>query len=430
MPGFVGHGAGEEEDDFGGVGEGGIRHGEVGAGGRVPSGGEEGEGGAGGLGAPQEFHAIIVSDMKIVNVQAQAISIPLPKPVADAVRVITHRDHLLVTVESDEGVSGMGFALGYDSSLAMIELIGAIYRPMLVGADALATEHLWAEMYRQSIQAGRRGAALRAISAIDLALWDLRGKAFGRPVMELLGVYQKRLRCYATGGYYREGQSVEDLVREAGAVFEQGFTAIKLKVGKLSAAEDAARVGAVRRAFGDGVDILLDANGGWRSAPEAVAALRRLEEFNPYWIEEPVRADNVAAMARIAEAVRTPVATGELEATRWAFAELVERKAAAILQPDATVCGGASEWLKIAHYAAALDIPVAPHYHWDYHTQLCATVPNAIFIEFFLAGSGVKMFDSIVGNPLKPVDGWIEPRSEPGFGIELIATEVERYRIA
>lgn len=368
--------------------------------------------------------------MKIRAVHAQAISIPLPTPVADAVRLITHRDHLLVTVETDEGVSGMGFALGYDSSLAMIALIDAIYRPLLTGADAFATEHLWAEMYRQSIQAGRRGAALRAISAIDLALWDLRGKALGRPVMELLGVHQKRLRCYATGGYYREGQTIEDLVREAGAVFEQGFTAIKLKVGKLSAAEDAARVGAVRRAFGGGVDILLDANGGWRSAPEAVSALQRLEEFRPYWIEEPVRADNVAAMARIAGAISTPVATGELEATRWAFAELVERRAASILQPDATVCGGASEWLKIAHFAAALDIPIAPHYHWDYHTQLCATVPNAIFIEYFVAESGVKMFDTIVANPLKPRDGFIEPRAEPGFGIELIADEVARYRIA
>ena len=427
---LVGHGAGDDERHFGGEFEGGLGHGEMRARGRIPGAGEQGERAAAGVAAPEEFHAIIVSDMKIVKVEAQAISIPLPTPVADAVRLITHRDHLLVKVETDEGVSGMGFALGYDSSVAMMALIDAIYRPILVGADAFATEHLWAEMYRQSIQAGRRGAALRAISAIDLALWDLRGKALGRPVMELLGVYQTRRRCYATGGYYRDGQTVEDLVKEAGGVFEQGFTAIKLKVGKLSAAEDAARVGAVRRAFGDGVDILLDANGGWKSAPEAIGALRRLEEFAPYWIEEPVRADNLRAMAAIAEAVDIPVATGELEATRWAFAELVERKAAAILQPDATVCGGASEWLKIAHYAAALDIPVAPHYHWDYHTQLCAAVPNAIFIEYFLASSGVKMFDSIVANPLKPRDGWIEPRREPGFGIELIEEEVARYRIA
>ncbi|MBI5280690.1 MAG: mandelate racemase/muconate lactonizing enzyme family protein [Candidatus Solibacter usitatus] len=368
--------------------------------------------------------------MKITRVDAIAISIPLPKPVADAVRLITHRDHLIVTVHTGDGLSGLGFTLGYDGSRAMVSLVDQIFRPILEGADALETERLWAEMYRQSIQAGRRGAALRAISAIDIALWDIRGKAARLPVMELLGVHSRRLRCYATGGYYREGQSLDDLVRETSAVVEQGFTALKLKVGGMSAREDAARIGAVRRALGDGVDILLDANGGWKTAPEAIAAMDRLEEHTPYWIEEPVRADNLTAMAKIAESIRTPVATGELEATRWAFAQLLETRAAEILQPDVTVVGGVSEWLKVAHMAAAFDVPVAPHYNWDFHTQLCAATPNAIFVEYFLAASGVKMFDSVLANPMKPAGGYLEPRTAPGFGIELIPAEIERYRIA
>jgi D-arabinonate dehydratase len=368
--------------------------------------------------------------MRIQEVEALAISIPLPAPVADAVRLITHRDHLIVKIRTAEGVEGIGFTLGYDGARAMVTLVNEIFAPILAGANAMDTERLWGEMYRQSIQAGRRGAALRAISAIDIALWDIRGKAANLPVMELLGVQSRLLRCYATGGYYRENQTVDDLVRETEAVAAQGFTALKLKVGKLGAHEDAARVGAVRRALGDAVDILLDANGGWRSAPEAIAAMRRLEEFRPYWIEEPVRADNLSSMARIAAALDTPVATGELEATRWAFAQLVEQRAADILQPDVTVCGGVSEWLKIAHYAAALDIPVAPHYNWDFHTQLCAAIPNAVFVEYFLASSGVKMFDSVLADPMKPKNGYLEPRSAPGFGIELLPGEIERYRIA
>jgi len=366
--------------------------------------------------------------MKIRSVEAIAISIPLPKPVADAVRVITHRDHLLVTIHTEDGLSGLGFTLGYDGSRAMVSLVDQIFRPILLGANALDTEHLWAEMYRQSIQAGRRGAALRTISAIDIALWDLRGKAARLPVMELLGVHSRRLRCYATGGYYRGGQSLDDLVRETSAVVEQGFTALKLKVGGLPAREDAARIGAVRHALGEGIDILLDANGGWKSAPEAIAAMDRLEEFNPFWIEEPVRADNLTAMSKIATAIRTPVATGELEATRWAFAQLLEQRAAEILQPDVTVCGGVSEWLKIAHLAAAFDVPIAPHYNWDFHSQLCAATPNAIFVEYFLAASGVKMFDSVLANPMKPDHGYLEPRTLPGFGIELIDSEIQRYR--
>jgi len=158
--------------------------------------------------------------------------------------------------------------------------------------------------------------------------------------------------------------------------------------------------------------------------------MRRLEEFRPYWIEEPVRADNLTAMAKIREAIQTPVATGELEATRWAFAQLLERRAAEILQPDVTVVGGVSEWLKVAHLAAAFDVPVAPHYNWDFHTQLCAATPNAIFVEYFLAGSGVKMFDSVLVEPMKPRDGYLAPRTAPGFGIQLKESEIERYRIA
>jgi D-arabinonate dehydratase len=367
--------------------------------------------------------------MKICRVEALAISIPLRTAVSDAVRRITHRDHLIVRIATTDGLEGSGFTLGYDSSKAMVSLVETIYRPILEGADALESEHLWAEMYRSSIQAGRRGAALRAMSAIDIALWDLRGKATGLPVMQLLGVHSTNLRCYATGGYYREGQTIDGLIREMQGYIDQGFSAVKLKVGRLGAREDAQRLGAVRKALGDEVEILLDANGGWPDAPAAISAMRRLEEYRPYWIEEPVRADNLAAMARIAEALEVPVATGELESTRWAFAELLERKAADILQPDATVVGGVGEWLKVAHMAAAFDVPVAPHYNWDIHTQLLATIPNGLFIEYFVRGADVKVFDEVLANPICPQHGYIRPRTEPGFGIVWQPEKLAEHRI-
>ncbi len=369
--------------------------------------------------------------MKITQVEAVAISIPLRTAVADAVRNIDHRDHLIVRIRTEDGLEGVGFTLGYDGSKAMVSLVDTIFRPILMGANALDTEHLWAEMYRQSIQAGRRGAALRAISAIDIALWDLRGKAVKLPIMHLLGVHSTRLRCYATGGYFRAGQTHDELVKEMAGYVEQGFTAIKLKVGKFSAREDAARLGAIRKGIGDDVEILLDANGGWSDSNTAISALRRLEEHRPYWIEEPVRADNLAAMARIAEALDLPVATGELEATRWAFADLLALKAADILQPDATVVGGVGEWLKVAHMAAAFDIPIAPHYNWDIHTQLVATIPNGLFIEYFVRGSDVKVFDEVLANPIYPdSQGYIQPRTEPGFGMVFRDDRIAHYRIA
>src|SRR5205085_4455012 len=159
----------------------------------------------------------------------------------------------------------------YDGSKAMVSMVDTIFRPMLEGANAFDSEFLWAEMYRQSIQAGRRGAALRAISAIDIALWDLRGKAARMPLMHLLGIHSTRLRCYATGGYYRDGQSLDELVREYAGYAEQGFIAVKLKVGKLSAREDAARLGAVRKVLGDEIDILRDANFGCADSSPAIA---------------------------------------------------------------------------------------------------------------------------------------------------------------
>ena len=367
--------------------------------------------------------------VKITHLEVFAISIPLRTAVSDAVRRITRRDHLVVRIRTDDGLEGVGFTLGYDASVAMVALVDAIYRPILMGANALHSEYLWAEMYRQSIQAGRRGAALRAMSAIDIALWDLRGKRAGMPVMELLGVKSNHLRCYATGGYYREGYTEDDLVREIAGYVEKGFTAVKLKVGGAGARADAVRLKRVREAVGDDVDVLLDANGGWPDAPTAIAAMRRLEEYRPYWIEEPVRADNIAAMARIADALDTPVATGELEATRWAFADLIERRAADILQPDATVVGGVGEWLKVAHMAASFDIPIAPHYNWDIHTQLQASIPNGLFIEYFVRGSDVKVFDEVLENPIEPAGGFIEPRTEPGFGLRFREDKFNEYRI-
>jgi D-arabinonate dehydratase len=367
--------------------------------------------------------------MNISKIEAFAISIPLRAAVSDAVRQITHRDHIIVRIHTEGGLCGEGFSLGYDGSKAMVSLVDTIYRPILQGANAFHSERLWSEMYRQSIQAGRRGAALRTMSAIDIALWDLRGKYARLPVMELLGVQSTNLRCYATGGYYREGYTDDDLVREMQGYVDQGFGAIKLKVGKYPARQDAERLGRIRKAVGDDIEILLDANGGWPDAPTAIGAMRRLEEHRPFWIEEPVRADNIIAMARIAEALDTPVATGELEATRWAFADLLERRAADILQPDATVVGGVGEWLKVAHMAAAFDIPIAPHYNWDIHTQLQATIPNALFIEYFMRGSDVKVFDEVLENPIYPVDGYITPRTDPGFGLRLRQEKLDQYRM-
>ncbi len=365
--------------------------------------------------------------MKIRSLDAQVVAFPASALDAHA---SPHLDHLIVRVTAENGATGVGFSSGCGGARAMAALISGIFAPLAAGASVFESERLWSAMYRHSLQAGRRGAALRAMSAIDIALWDLRGRLLGRPVMDLLGVQSRKLRCYAATGPCRRGQKLEQLISAAGRILEHGFTAIKLNVGVLSAREDAERLGAVRKAFGHEIDILLDANAGWSSAPEALAAMRRLDEFSPFWVEDPLCPDNLEAMRRVAADLAVPVATGKLEATRWAFAELAPTKAADILQPDATVCGGVAEWLRIAHLAASLDIPIAPHRNSDIHSQLCATIPNSLFIEFCLASDGAASFDALLLNPIKAVHGWIVPRQEPGFGFELNETEIARLRVA
>ena len=352
--------------------------------------------------------------MKIVEVKTYSLVYPVREPFANAMRWTRERPFGVVEVLTDNGITGWGEGATVPGHRAI--------ETHVIGRSPFENEVIWEGLHRQ-------GTDTTAISAIDIALWDLRGKAAKMPVMDLLGVYSRKLRCYATGGYYRAGQTQNELADEYRLYVEHGFDAVKLKVGKLGASEDARRMKAVRHAVGDEVDILLDANGGWPDAPTAIAAMRRLEEFRPFWIEEPVRADNLAAMARIADALDTPVATGELEATRWAFHQITELKAADILQPDATVCGGVSEWLKIAHMAAAMDLPVAPHYNWDIHSQLSATIPNHCITEYFVRESGVKLFDELLANPIYPDKGMLTPRTGPGFGIEYIPEQIERYRI-
>jgi len=207
-----------------------------------------------------------------------------------------------------------------------------------------------------------------------------------------------------------------------------GFRAVKMRVGRLSPEKDAMRVKACREAIGPDVKLFLDANNAWDDATSAIRAIRMFEEYEPGWIEEPVMPDALEASAAIAAAVRTPVATGEIEATRWGFQELIHHRAASILQPDAAVCGGVTEWRKIAALAAAHAIPVAPHWFPEIHVHLTAATPNAIWVELFL-DTTIFNFPRLLKSSLEIRDGELVLPKEPGLGIELDEKAVARYSV-
>ena len=197
---------------------------------------------------------------------------------------------------------------------------GAPRREHVVGEECTHVEKIWENMFKDSLLHGRKGVVMRAISAIDIALWDVSAKLAGLPLYRYLGGDRDAtIPAYASGGYYSDGKSVSDLEKEVGDYVEMGFSAVKIKVGRLSVEEDSVRIAAVRSVIGQDADLFLDVNNAWSDVPNAINTIRKWERFNPGWVEEPVMPDDINASAQIADAVQIPIATGEIENGRWSF---------------------------------------------------------------------------------------------------------------
>ncbi len=370
--------------------------------------------------------------MRITDVQSAVVAVPLHTPTAFATTMVTAREYVLAWVETDEGPRGLGFTVGgrYAGEGHLIHTaIQHNLKHLVISESPFAVEKLWERMFQTTLLMGRRGAVIRAISALDIALWDIIAKVAGQPLYQLLGGYRDEVPAYASGGYYREGQGLDELVGEMQRYMEMGFTSVKMKIGRFEPRQDAERVRVARETVGPKVRLAVDANNAWSDASSAIRAARMLEKYDIWWLEEPVFPDNLPASAEVAAALDVPVATGEIEATRWGFRELLERRAADILQPDATVAGGVTEWMKIAHMATCWDLPVAPHWMANIHVHLLAAVPNGLTLEFFVLEEDIFNFERIVQERLQPKNGMIQVPQQPGHGVELDDQAVARYRI-
>ena len=370
--------------------------------------------------------------MKITAVTPTTVSVPIDRPTAIATRALGSREYVLVTVETDEGLSGVGFTyagtVGGESTAAFVS---AALAPLLVGADAALIGRHWAAMYQEVLLTGRRGAALRAISAVDTALWDLLGKATGMPLARLLGAVADEVPAYASGGYYRPGDPLEHIREEMTFYRERGFTDYKIKVGGVALAADVERVRAAREAIGPEGRLALDANNAWRWPHDAVRFARAVEEYDIWWLEEPLSPEDIRGHAEIARTLEMPVATGEIHATRWDFQALIEACSADILQPDAGVLGGVSEWMKVAHTAASANLPVAPHWHANLHVHLAAAADNCITVEYFALDTDIFNFERLLTpeTRLAPSGGMLPVPQRPGLGVEFDPEAVARWRV-
>ncbi len=365
---------------------------------------------------------------RIRSVSVCAVRVPLDRVTSFSTRTVKARDYCLTRVRSTDGVEGIGFcyvgtAGGNIAQAAVEELLA----PIVVGQDSSRVEGLWEEMYRETLLHGRAGTVMRAISMLDIALWDLNARAAGLPLCRYLGCWAaEKVPAYASGGYYLEGKTPQKLGEEVASYARQGFRAVKIKVGRLTPAQEEERVAAAREAIGPDIHLMLDVNNAWADLPTALLYCNRFEKYNPYWIEEPFSPDDIDNHSKLASAIRTSVATGEIEAGRWRFKEILEKRAAKILQTDAAVCGGVSEWRRIAQTAASYGVTVCPHWFHDLHAHLVASAPNGRYVEFF-PDDQVLNFRRLINRQLEIENGDLRLPQTPGLGFEFDEKDVANY---
>ena len=362
--------------------------------------------------------------MKIAAVRAYPTSFPVPPQnrVALGIGTAVKRDAVVVKVTTDEGIIGWGEAHHGRAHTAVAKLIETTLRQLIVGMDALSTTDVWEKLYRAQLASHGMGAgACLAISGIDMALWDIKGKALKQPLYRLLGGAMKAIPAYA-GGVSLGYQPEAELVTEARKSLEQGYKAIKLRVGD-APSRDIARMRAVRKAFGDDLVILTDANIGYQ-LEDVRRVMPVLDEIRAGWLEEPFPAHDYRSYREAKLLGRTPLAAGENHYTRFEFTRVIEDGAITILQPDLSKCGGITEALRIAALASSWKLPIHPHssmtgLNHAATIHFLAAIGNGGYFEGDVSKSNLFR-DELVENPgVVDRDGNVRPLDKPGLGLEV-----------
>jgi L-alanine-DL-glutamate epimerase-like enolase superfamily enzyme len=333
-------------------------------------------------------------------------------------------DHRMVAafISTDQGLEGFGYTLAFGGggAEAMQVYLETRLKPLLLGEDPLMVERLWEKMFRADRGIRRVGLAAYAVAALDIALWDLAGKAAGLPLYKLWGGFTDRVSAYGSGGWgkYTEAELVAEAERYAAA----GCRYYKMKIHHPDPKVNRARVDTVRKAVGPGMRMMVDVNqkldleGNRRQA-----AL--LEDFDLVWYEEPVLADDIALCSEVASKIKIPVATGENHYTRYEFRELIQRRAARYLMPDVCRANGYSETLKIGHLAAAHGIAVSPHVVHELSLQVCGALSNGFLVEY-MDWAPKDLFEELP----ECKDGEFRIPAKPGHGITLTKEALKKYR--
>ncbi len=360
--------------------------------------------------------------MQITAIRTRPIEIPFDRPLGTSIHRIDGVAGLLVWLETDEGITGESYlwAIGRHRLPVLDAMVHSLGQ-RVHGHDPRDTTARFDEMWSEINFLGHKGVSLFGIAAIDWACWDILGQSLGVSVSRLLGRRRDRVRAYASGGLWAS-LTIDELQQQARDMLDHGFRAMKMRVGKPDIAEDAERVAAVREVIGPNIELMADANHGL-SVSHAIRLGWQLEPFGLAWFEEPVQAYDLEGSARVAAEIDTPIASGETEYGRYGFRDMLERKSADILMPDLERVGGVTEWVRVAHMAAAYDVPVSPHLFTEHCLQLCGALSNVPCAEH------MPWFSALFQEPLELVDGDLLIPDRPGMGFRFDPDAVERYAI-
>ncbi|KRR27267.1 mandelate racemase [Bradyrhizobium lablabi] len=374
--------------------------------------------------------------MKIRNVRAHVLEAALSQPFAYSRAWYDTRAAMVVEVETEDGLIGWGECYG-PARITAAAVAGIA--PLLIGEDPLRTDFLWRKVYSALRDHGQKGVVIEALSGIDIALWDIKGKFFDVPVHQLLGgASRNEVQAYATGLYRRKsGDPMRYLPDEAAGYVAEGFKAVKLKVG-FGVEEDVAVTRAVREAIGSGIALMVDANHAY-DATAAIRLGRMIERYDIGWFEEPVPPEDLAGYREVKAAISIPVAGGECEFTRFGFRDVLVSRAIDIIQPDTCAAGGLSECRKIADMAETFGVRYNPHV-WGTgiaiaaSLQLLAVLPSHTprslaplepILEFDRTEHPIRQ--AILTRPIEHSGGLVAVPDSPGLGIEIDRDALTRF---
>jgi len=387
--------------------------------------------------------------MKIANIETFVLKCRMPYVVTLARGSYDEREALLVKVTTECGLVGWGESALWggppEISVAVIEK--EIF-PLIEGQDALRPDFLWELVYQQTYYHGRKGIVLACLSGVDIALWDIMGKACGQPVWRLLGGFGRPVEAYASSGYYRADRSMDDFATEISDWIRKGYRGFKMKIGntpdvihdavtgqvllRRSFSEDVRRIEVAREAAGEAA-LLVDANTSLDAA-QAMRYAEKLEQLDVRWFEEPVQPENIEGCARLARYTRVPIAGFETETHKFVFKQLIDAGAVQMVQPDVVQVGGLSEARKIAAYAQMHHLPITSKNYSTAVSQAAAlsllyAVPNGRWFEREI--DPLPWREEILTEPLYSFEGgYVRPSDRPGLGLEIDEESLKTWRVA